>query len=85
MSGIKGNIPFNALMDRMEIAQDRNLKEQKRIKIGKKNGKYVRSAAWIDDNIRLNQKLRQILNKKWRKARKNKKTQKGIRKLRKRL
>ena len=36
MSGIKGNIPFNALMDRMEIAQDRNLKEQKRIKIGKK-------------------------------------------------
>ena len=53
-------------MDRLEIAQDRNLKQQKRIKIGKTNGKYIRSAAWIDDNIKLNQKLRQILNAKWR-------------------
>ena len=83
MSGIKGNIPFNALMDRMEIAQDRNLKEQKRIKIGKKNEKYVRSAAWIDDNIRLNQKLRQILNKKWRKARQNKKPRRELESLEK--
>ena len=36
MSGIKGKISFNTLMDKVEIAQDRNLKEQKRIKIGKK-------------------------------------------------
>ena len=36
MSGIKGKISFNTLMDKVELAEDRNLKEQKRIKIGKK-------------------------------------------------
>ena len=36
MSGIRGKISFNSLMDKVEIAQNRNLKEQNRVKVGKK-------------------------------------------------
>ena len=43
----------------------------------------MRSAAWIDEEIRLNQKLRQVLNKKWRKASRAKKPRRELESLEK--
>ena len=39
------------------------------VKIGKKNGKTIVSAAWVDKEVRMNQELRQILSRKLRYAR----------------
>ena len=76
MQKIKVGTNFNKLMDRVELAQDKELKQQKRIRIGKREDKYIKSAAWMNEEILINQKLRQILNAKWRDARKQKKTKK---------
>ena len=67
----------------MEIAQDKKLKQQKRIKIGKKEDRHIKSAAWINEEILINQKLRQILNAKWRNARKSKKPRRELESLEK--
>ena len=83
MQKIHTGTNFNKLMDRVELAQDKKLKQQKRIRIGKREDKYIKSAAWINEEILINQKLRQILNAKWRKARKNKKSKREIESLEK--
>ena len=69
---------FNKLMDRVEIAQDKKLKQQKRIRVGKIEDKHIKSAAWMNEEILMSQRIRQILNAKWREARKYNKPKKVI-------
>merc|ERR1711895_1927 len=70
-------------MDKVEIAQDRKLKKQKRIKIGRLEDKYIKSAAWMTEEIIISQKIRKILNAKWREARKANKSEEEIKNLEK--
>jgi len=65
VSRIRGPVSFNAIMDKIEIAQDRTLKQEIIIKMEKNNNKYIVSVAWVDKEVKMNMKLKQILNKKW--------------------
>ena len=82
MQRIKKGTNFNSLMDSLEIAQDKKLKQQK-IKVGRNKDKHMKSAAWMNEEIQINQKLRQILNAKWRRARKIKKPRRELESLEK--
>merc|ERR1711888_557383 len=83
MKRIYKGTSFNKIMDRMEIAQDRKLKKQKRIKIGRLEDKYIKSAAWMTEEIIISQKIRKILSAKWREARKLNKPEEEIKSLEK--
>merc|ERR1712030_204859 len=83
MKGIYKNTNFNKIMDRVEIAQDRKLKKRKRIKIGRLEDKYIKSAAWMTEEIIISQKIRKIMSAKWREARKLNKSEEEIRNLEK--
>merc|ERR1711888_129274 len=60
MKGIYKNTNFNKIMDNMEIAQDRKLKKRKRIRVGRLDDKYIKSAAWMTEAIIISQKIRKI-------------------------
>merc|ERR1712030_98116 len=70
-------------MDRVEIAQDRKLKKRKRIRIGRLEDKYIKSAAWMTEEIIISQKIRKIMSAKWREARKLNKSEEEIKNLEK--
>ena len=78
MQGMYRGAKFNKIMDKLEIAQDKKLKQQKRIRIGKIENKYIKSAAWMNEEILVSQRIRQILNAKWREARKKNKPKKVV-------
>ena len=83
MKGLYRGAKFNKLMDKVELAQDKKLKQQKRIRVGKIEDKHIKSAAWMNEEILMSQRIRQILNAKWRDARKKNKPKKVINELEK--
>merc|ERR1711888_361479 len=78
MEKVRVGTNFNKLMDKVKLAQDKKLKQQKRIRVGKIEDKHIKSAAWMNEEILMSQRIRQILNAKWREARKYNKPKKVI-------
>ena len=81
---LNGPISFNRLMDKIEIAQSRTLKRQRKVKIGRKEGKLVVAAAWVDHDVQSYLKDIRNKNKDWRQARNRKEPQDVLDELEKR-
>ena len=58
------------MMNKIEIAQNRTLKRQKRMKMGLNNEEPIVAAEWVDEEIQSYLKERRKKSKIWRKARK---------------
>ena len=67
LTKISGPTSFNSLMDKIEIAQDRTLKAQKKMRTCMNGGERVVAAEWVNDEVQ--SYLKERKNKIWREAR----------------
>merc|ERR1712030_132098 len=71
---INPNTNLKNLHTKIEKAQEKNLKIQKKMKLGKKCNKIIIEPEWVDEELKSEIKKRRKLNGKWRKSQKKKET-----------
>merc|ERR1711888_123855 len=67
---INQNTNLKNLHIKIEAAQEKNLKIQKKMKLGKKYDKITVEPAWVDEELKTEIKKRRKLNRTWRKSQK---------------
>merc|ERR1711888_124048 len=67
---INQNINLKNLHIKIEKAQEKNLKIQKKMKLGKKYDKITVEPEWVDEELKTEIKKRRKLNRTWRKSQK---------------
>merc|ERR1711874_386780 len=73
LTRINGPTYFNKMINKIEIAQDRTLKVQKKMRTGINNREQIVAAEWVHDEMQAYVKERKTRNKTWRKARRDSK------------
>ena len=81
LTRINGPTSFNNLLNKIEIAQDRTLKVQKKMGTGINEGERILAAEWVDDEVQAYLKERKTKNKMWWKARRDNKPQETLERL----
>ena len=65
------NTSFNKFMKKLKISVNLTLRKRKKIRVGRKGNKVIRTAEWVDQELMENIRLRMRLKRNWRFARKN--------------
>ena len=65
-------ITLKNLHTKIEISQEKTLKIQKKMRLGRKKNKSIVTPEWVDEELKSEIKKRRKLNRKWRKAEKKK-------------